>query len=29
MKAEGKKCCCDDMDKKKHMDKDMKMDNGK
>ena len=24
MKAEGKKCCCDDMDKKDHADHDMK-----
>lgn len=30
MKAEGKKCCCDDMDKKDHADHDMsKMDQGK
>lgn len=29
MKAEGKKCCCDEMEKKKHSDKDMKMDGGK
>ena len=24
MKAKGKKCCCDDMDKKDHADHDMK-----